>query len=74
MKITLFSKEICLAISRVVNPDQTSEADLLFFLPDSVFDKTFQVTMCEDAFTTAWSTSNPDWRIPTYFVKSVHDS
>lgn len=67
--IKVFSKEQCLAISKIANPDSEKWTDdeLLCYLPDKIFGNEMAYTNLQDDFTVF--DGQYEWHVPTYFVE-----
>lgn len=66
--IKVFSKEQCLAIAKIANPDSEgwSDDELLHYLPDNIFGNEMVYTNLNNYFTVF--DGQYEWCVPTYFV------
>lgn len=76
MEIKLFSKEMCLAIAKVVRAEEKlTDDELIEYLPDSLFGKTHRVKWCAGNYE-VYGEEEVDgrcsvWIVPTYFVEKA---
>lgn len=69
MKIRVFSKHTCLAISKAIHDSEDKE-ELLHYLPDGIFDNYFYE--CEFEFNKfAVKKYGLKWLIPIYFCELI---
>ena len=69
--VEVLKKEECLAIAKIIHGDRFTDDELLEYLPDDVFGKTFNVDYICENFNVYDFDGKTKWEVPPYFVKKV---